>query len=239
MENGVLGAKEGQNGLCSRLSPPDFAFFSQCGLDLAYLTPILTFVQCNIFCVDPLLNYMENQMTLTPEQIAAANKANLETLLNLTNKAFEGVEKLVELNMAVAKTAMNENVQNAKQALSVRDAQQLMAMQAGMVQPLAEKIMSYSRHLYNIANETQSTFTTVAESQLKKSNTNLNGLVEELSKNAPAGSDAAVQAIKQAMAAANNAYETTQKSIKQAVDLAQNNFNAAANTAVKAARGKK
>ena len=90
-------------------------------------------------------------MTLTPEQIAAANKANLETLLNLTNKAFEGVEKLVELNMAVAKTAMNENVQNAKQALSVRDAQQLMAMQAGMVQPLAEKIMSYSRHLYNIA----------------------------------------------------------------------------------------
>ncbi|MFM8461106.1 MAG: phasin family protein [Polynucleobacter victoriensis] len=178
-------------------------------------------------------------MTLTPEQIAAANKANLETLLNLTNKAFEGVEKLVELNMAVAKTAMNENVQNAKQALSVRDAQQLMAMQAGMVQPLAEKIMSYSRHLYNIANETQSTFTTVAESQLKKNNTNLNGLVEELSKNAPAGSDAAVQAIKQAMAAANNAYETTQKSIKQAVDLAQNNFNAAANTAVKAARGKK
>jgi phasin family protein len=178
-------------------------------------------------------------MTLTPEQIAAANKANLETLLNLTNKAFEGVEKLVELNMAVAKTALNENVQSAKQALSVRDAQQLMAMQAGMVQPLAEKIMSYSRHLYDIANETQSTFTTVAESQMKKGSGNLNGLVEELSKNAPAGSEAAVQAIKQAMTAANNAYETTQKSIKQAIDLAQNNFNAAANTAVKAARGKK
>jgi len=173
-------------------------------------------------------------MTLTPEQIAAANKANLETLLNLTNKAFEGVEKLVELNMAVAKTAMTENVQNAK-----RDAQQLMAMQAGMVQPLAEKIMSYSRHLYNIANETQTTFTSVAESQLKKSTGNVNGMVEELSKNAPAGSEATIQAIKQAMAAANNAYETTQKSIKQAVDLAQNNFNAAANTAVKAARGKK
>jgi phasin family protein len=178
-------------------------------------------------------------MTLTPEQIAAANKANLETLLNLTNKAFEGVEKLVELNMAVAKTALNENVQSAKQALTVRDAQQLMAMQAGMVQPLAEKIMSYSRHLYDIANETQSTFTSVAESQMKKSGGNLNGLVEELSKNAPAGSEAAVQAIKQAMTAANNAYETTQKSIKQAIDLAQNNFNAAANTAVKAARGKK
>jgi recombinational DNA repair ATPase RecF len=77
------------------------------------------------------------------------------------------------------------------------------------------------------------------KTQLKKSSGNMNGMVEELSKNAPAGSEATIQAIKQAMAAANNAYETTQKSIKQAVDLAQNNFNAAANTAVKAARGKK
>jgi phasin family protein len=227
----------GRNGRYKRLSPPDFAFFSHCGLDLGYLRPILIFVQCNIYCSP--FNLLGEIMTLTPEQIAAANKANLETLLNLTNKAFEGVEKLVELNMAVAKTAMTENVQNAKQALSVRDAQQLIAMQAGMVQPLAEKIMSYSRHLYNIANETQTTFTSVAESQLKKSSGNMNGMVEELSKNAPAGSEATIQAIKQAMAAANNAYETTQKSIKQAVDLAQNNFNAAANTAVKAARGKK
>ena len=177
-------------------------------------------------------------MTLTPEQIAAANKANLETLLNLTNKAFEGVEKLVELNMQVAKTAMSENVENAKRALTVRDAQQLMAMQAGMVQPLAEKIMAYSRHLYDIANETQSTFAKVAEAQLKANNSKLSGMVEELSKNAPAGSEAAVQAIKQAMTAANNAYETTQKSIKQAVDLAQNNFNAATNTAMKAGRRK-
>ena len=63
-------------------------------------------------------------------------------------------------------------------------------------------------------------------------------MVAELSKNAPAGSEAAVQAIKQAMTAANNAYETTQKSIKQAVDLAQNNFNAATKTATKAARRK-
>lgn len=178
-------------------------------------------------------------MTLTPEQIAAANKANLETLLNLTNKAFEGIEKLVELNMAVAKTALNDNVLNAKQALSVKDAQQLMAVQAGMVQPLAEKILSYSRHLYDIANETQSTFTSVAEAQMKKGSGNFNGIVEELSKNAPAGSEAAVQAIKQAMAAANSAYETTQKSVKQAVEMAQNNFNAATNVATKATRTRK
>ena len=35
-------------------------------------------------------------MSLTPEQMLAAHKANIETLFGLTNKAFEGVEKLVE-----------------------------------------------------------------------------------------------------------------------------------------------
>ena len=36
---------------------------------------------------------------LTTEQIMASHKANIETLFGLTQKAFEGVEKLVELNV--------------------------------------------------------------------------------------------------------------------------------------------
>ena len=47
-------------------------------------------------------------MNLTPEQILAANKANLETLVGLTNKAFSGVEQLIELNLAAAKAALAE-----------------------------------------------------------------------------------------------------------------------------------
>ena len=36
---------------------------------------------------------------LTAEQLLAAQKANIETLFGLTQTAFEGVEKLVELNV--------------------------------------------------------------------------------------------------------------------------------------------
>lgn len=178
--------------------------------------------------------YWRDKMALTPEQIIAANKANMETLANLTNKAFEGVEKLVELNIQVAKTALNENVESAKQAMSVRDAQQLMALQAGMVQPLAEKIMAYSRHLYNIANDTQAAFTKASDSELQQGSKKLQSMVDELTKTAPAGSEAAVQAIKQAVAAANNAYETTQKAVKQAMDISQNNFKTATDAAMQA-----
>ena len=51
---------------------------------------------------------------LTAEQMMAAQKANVETLFGLTAKAFEGVEKLVELNLQVAKTAMGEVADTTK-----------------------------------------------------------------------------------------------------------------------------
>ena len=47
-------------------------------------------------------------MSLTPEQIAAANKANLEALVSLTHKAFESIEKLVELNMQAARNTLEQ-----------------------------------------------------------------------------------------------------------------------------------
>ena len=88
---------------------------------------------------------------MTPEQIAASHKATVETLFGLTAKAFEGVEKMVELNLSVAKAALDESANNTQAALSVKDAQDLLAMQANMFQPLAEKTAAYSRHLYDIA----------------------------------------------------------------------------------------
>jgi phasin family protein len=82
---------------------------------------------------------------LTAEQMLAAQKANVQTLYGLTGKAFEGVEKLVELNLQVAKAALNEAGEAASAALSVKDAQELLALQASYLQPSAEKAAAYAR----------------------------------------------------------------------------------------------
>ncbi|MGO4328392.1 TIGR01841 family phasin PhaP1 [Cupriavidus sp. 2TAF22] len=175
-------------------------------------------------------------MNFTPEQVAAAQKANLETLVGLTTKAFEGVEKLVELNLQVVKATFAENVDNAKKALSAKDPQEFLAIQASLVQPVAEKTLAYSRHLYEIASETQSEFTKVAEAQLAENSKKVQSLVENLAKNAPAGSESTVAIVKSAISAANNAYESVQKATKQAVEIAESNFQAAASAATKAAQ---
>ena len=171
---------------------------------------------------------------LTPEQFAAANKANLETLFGLTNKAFEGVEKLVELNLQVAKAALGEAADNAKAIMAVKDAQELMALQAALLQPSAEKAAAYSRHVYDIATATGAEVTKAAEAQLADAQKKFMGAVDSAVKNAPAGSESAVSLVKSAITAANNAYESVHKAAKQAADMAEANFNAVTPTAVKA-----
>ena len=171
---------------------------------------------------------------LTAEQVMAAQKANVQTLFGLTGKAFEGVEKLVELNMQVAKTAFEEASNAATAALSVKDAQELLALQAGLLQPAAEKAAAYSRHVYDIVASAGADFTKTAESNLAESQKKMLALVDNAVKNAPAGTESAVALVKSAVAAANNAYESVNKAAKQASEVAEANFTALTNQAVKA-----
>ncbi len=176
---------------------------------------------------------------MTAEQLMAAHKSNVEILFGLTGKAFEGVEKLVELNLQVAKAAMGEVADTTKAALSVKDAQELMALQAGLLQPVAEKAAAYSRHLYDIAASTGAEVTKVAEATTAEAQKKFMSIVDTAVKSAPAGSENVVALVKSAVAAANNAFEGVQKATKQATDVAEANFQAISATAVKASQASK
>ncbi len=171
---------------------------------------------------------------LTAEQVMAAQKANVQTLFGLTGKAFEGMEKLIELNMQVAKTAFEEASEATTAALSVKDAQELMSLQASFLQPTAEKVAAYSRHVYDITASTNADVTKAAEAQMAEAQRKFLNLVDSAAKNAPAGTENAVALVRSAVAAANNAFESVQKASKQAVDVADANIQAMTNTAVKA-----
>ncbi len=170
----------------------------------------------------------------TTEQVMAAHKANVDTLFGLTNKAFEGVEKLIELNMQVARTVLVEAAENTQAALSAKDAQELLALQASLLQPAAEKAMAYSRHVYEITAGTNAELAKLTEAQFAELQGKAFAVVDTAVKNAPAGSENAVALVKSAMAAANNAFESVQKATKQAAEVAEANFQAMTQNAVKA-----
>jgi phasin family protein len=182
------------------------------------------------------LENLENLMTLTPEQIMAANKSNLETLVGLTTKAFAGVEQLIELNLAAAKSAMSDTKDGTHAAMSVKDAQELLALQSSMFQPLAEKAATYNRHLYDIASATGGEFTHVIEAEMAKGQKLFQDMFDNMAKNAPAGSESAVTAFKTAVSAGNTALESVQKAVKQATDMTQANVKTMAQQAMSAAK---
>jgi phasin family protein len=170
------------------------------------------------------------------DQFVSAQKANLEAAAGLSQTAFAGFERLVELNMAAGKAAVGESFSNVQGLLSAKTPQDLLAAQAALVQPAFEKSVSYGRHLYDIASSTGAEFTKAVEDKVAESQAAVKNLVETNLKNAPAGSDAAVAAIKTAFEASQTAAETLKKVAKQAADTAEANFKAAsaqAETAVK------
>jgi phasin family protein len=192
---------------------------------------------CQIAALQQNFFLQGNTMTnFNADQFVSAQKANLEAAAGLSQTAFAGFERLVELNMAAGKAAVGESFSNVQGLLSAKTPQDLLAAQAALVQPAFEKSVSYGRHLYDIASSTGAEFTKAVEEKVAESQAAVKNLVETNLKNAPAGSDAAVAAIKTAFEAGQTAAETLKKVAKQAADTAESNFKAAsaqAETAVK------
>jgi phasin family protein len=178
-------------------------------------------------------------MAFTADQFIASQKATVETLFGLTTKAFEGVEKIVELNVTASKAALTEAAGATQALLSVKDAQELLALQATLFQPIAEKTAAYSRHLYDIATATTAEVSKVAEATAADAQSKFMAVVDTAVKNAPAGSENAVALVKSAVAAANNAFEGVQKAVKQATDAAEANFQAISANATKVTKIKR
>ncbi len=168
-------------------------------------------------------------MFTIPEQFSVASKTNFEAQLAmitaLTNQTFESVEKFVDLNLNVAKASLEESNAAAKQFLAVKDPQEWLALAAAQAQPNAEKALAYSRHLASIASGVQAEFSKAAEAQIAETSRKVLELVEEVTKNAPAGSENAIALVKSAIGNANAGYEQLTKTTKQAVEAMETNLN--------------
>ena len=167
------------------------------------------------------------------EQLSTASKANFDTQLSLitalTGKAFEGVEKLIELNLTTAKSSFEDFTATSKQLLAAKDPQEFFTLSTAHFQPSTEKALSYGRTFASIATSTQAEFTTATESQIADTNSKVLALIEEVSKNAPAGTENVVALVKTALGNANTSYDNLTKTTKQAVQTLEANLNTAAN----------
>jgi phasin family protein len=178
-------------------------------------------------------------MYVTPEQIQAAQKANVEALLNVANFQFSTLEKLASLNANAVKAAFEDSVTNARALMGAKDVQEFTSLQSTLTQPTLEKAIAWSKSVYEVATSANTELSKLAEQRTAEWNENFAGMLEKATKNAPAGSDVAVAAMKQMLTAANSAYDNLNKVAKQATEMAEANVTAATDTVKGFAKPKK
>jgi len=170
-------------------------------------------------------------MYQTPEQLIAMNKANLEAAMRFAGVAIEGAERMIDLQLKAAKTAFADGLESAKALAAVKDIQQLAALKDSMGQPSLEKATAYAKDMYDVASETQAEFGKLVEAQVAQFNKEVVAGLDKLVKNAPAGSEVGVAAVKSAISAVNSAYDNLTKVAKQFTQATQSNLEAVASQA--------
>jgi phasin family protein len=160
-------------------------------------------------------------MSAFPEKFTAVNKAAVEAALGYSTIVLNSAEKLLDLNLKVARTVLAENAKSATALAEVKDAQQFAALQQSLAQPAIEKAIAYSRALYELSADTQADLRKFVETHMADAKQSASEMINNLVKSAPVGSEAMQAAVQSAMSAANNAYENMSKAAKQVADLTE------------------
>lgn len=171
---------------------------------------------------------------INTEKFAAAAKANSEIAVTVANTLLAATERLAAHNLNTARALIADSTAIGTSLYGIKDAQALLAVPASLAQPSIEKAIAYSRGIYTIVTETQAALSRVFESQYATLNREVLSSIEAAAKHAPAGSEVAVTAVRQALDAANSAYDNITKATKQAVEVAESNVEAATSATLKA-----
>jgi phasin family protein len=151
--------------------------------------------------------------------------------------ALQGAERILDLQLKAARTAFADSVESAKAIASVKDLQQLAALKDSLAQPSLEKATAYAKSVYDVTTATQAEIGKLVEEQVSEFNRQVVTALDKMVKNAPAGSEVGIAAIKSGIAAVNSGYDNLSKVAKQFAEATQSNIEAVAKQA--AIAGKK
>jgi phasin family protein len=162
-------------------------------------------------------------MVPVTDQMAALNKSQLDVALRFAEITAESFEKLAEVQFNAVKTAFADGVNSTKQLSTIKDPSELSTFGTTLAQPAWEKAQAYAKSVYEVAATTQAGISALLEQQVSEFNKNVAVALDGVLKNAPAGSEGAVSAVKSVIQSASAAYESMLKATKQVAAVAESN----------------
>jgi len=130
-------------------------------------------------------------------------------------------------------TTLAQTQESVMKALSAQSPQELVNLQIEQAQPAADIALMYRGQLRDILAATRVEFEKVVEGQYATSKAYLEGLVQGVVSNAPPSSAPPLAAWQGVVSTATAFCESMQSTVKQAVQVAESNFNTAAEATAK------
>ena len=104
------------------------------------------------------------------EQLAAWQKAALESTLTYAQASLASAEQLLKLNLDAARNALEQAGKNTRDLLSISDPQELVQLRAKIAQTNMQQTASYAQNIYEIVSQTQALLTKLNEEQFSRLN---------------------------------------------------------------------
>ncbi|OWY38687.1 phasin [Xenophilus sp. AP218F] len=171
-------------------------------------------------------------MFTTPQEFSALGQSQFDKAVRLSSIVLSGAERIASLQLDLSRKLLADNAQAFKALTEVKDVKALGELQSNLTQPTLDQAFSVARNVYDAALATQNELSAFVEEQIAENNKTLLTNLDRLSKNAPAGSDVAVSALKTLLNTSNAAFESVSKTAKKvSAEIAEAGVEAATNSA--------
>jgi phasin family protein len=168
-------------------------------------------------------------MIAVPEDFTTYQKSTMETFIKFADAWSNAAEQLFDLNVKSAKAGSQEALKQVRALAGAKDVQEFVSLHTAFAQANAEKTAGFARALYSWGTEAQGEFSKLVDGQMGEVNRTFASALDKAAKAAPNGSEFAFAAVKQAVSAANQAYDAIAKAGKQVAEMTESTVTATAN----------
>ena len=102
-------------------------------------------------------------------------------------------ERLMKLQLEAMRGMLDDSMKGAKSLMEARDPQQWGALQQKNMQDMLARLTEYSRSVQDLAGKTQKEIGELVESRAGAMNAQFQGMVDEMAKSAPPGSEGGIR----------------------------------------------
>jgi len=169
--------------------------------------------------------------TKTEQQFNEVQKKSLEAAAQLAQLSIENTQRVIEVQVAVAKSLFEDSVNNAKALSGIKDPQEAVQLRTRFAQNSAEKVFAGAREITEIATKAQAQISKLVGEQLTNSSTEVLGAIQQMFQGLPIADPNTMNAIQSTL-------NTTRTAVEQLTRASSEAFQAFSQSTVSGTTGK-